>query len=242
MSADPGPEQSATPLSRSERLSRDVLHALVIDPQPWAEIQANRREVVRTTFEELDPQDEFEGMLASQMAVAHSIFLGTSWLSLDRERPQRDRTHYLRQATRLMMLYRQSFNTLRQWRRERTRTPAGYGPRRRLAFQRRVERPRVRIADKQGSCAAQNRMSSLRGAREHGSEGPTASANSSRILPAVEFPDDAEPPVSIDGDDRSRVCAGAVNRPYAPHPVAVALRPRHPSPHSVGRGVRRSRS
>jgi hypothetical protein len=139
MPAEPGPEHSEAPLSRSERLSRDVLHALMIDSQPWAELQANRREVVRTTFAELDPQDEFEGMLASQMAIAHSIFLGTTWLSLDRERPERDRTHYLRQATRLMMLYRQNFNTLRQWRRERTRTPAGYGPRRRLAF-RRVER------------------------------------------------------------------------------------------------------
>jgi hypothetical protein len=138
MPADIGPEQRETTPSRSERLTRDVLHALMIDSQPWAEIQANRREVVRTTFQELDPQDEFEGMLASQMAIAHSIFLGTTWLSLDRERPERDRTHYLRQATRLMMLYRQSFNTLRQWRRERTRTNAGYGPRRHLAF-RRVE-------------------------------------------------------------------------------------------------------
>ena len=139
MPAEPGPEKSDA-LNRSERLSRDVLHALMIDPQPWAEIQANRREVVRTTFRELDPQDEFEGMLASQMAIAHSIFLGTSWLSLDRERRERDRTHYLRQATRLMMLYRQNFNTLRQWQRERARTPAGYGPRRRLAFQRNVVR------------------------------------------------------------------------------------------------------
>ena len=112
MPAQPGPEQSEAPLNRSERLSRDVLHALMIDPQPWAEIQANRREVVRTTFRELDPQDEFEGMLASQMAIAHSIFLGTSWLSLDHERPERDRAHYLRQATRLMTLYRQNFNTL----------------------------------------------------------------------------------------------------------------------------------
>jgi hypothetical protein len=127
-------------LSRSERLSRDVLHALMIDSQPWAELQANRREVVRTTLEELDPQDEFEGMLASQMAIAHSIFLGTTWLSLDRERPERDRTHYLRQATRLMTLYRQSFNTLRQWRRERARTNAGYGPRRHLAFSGKPER------------------------------------------------------------------------------------------------------
>jgi hypothetical protein len=125
------------PASRSERLTRDVLHALMIDSQPWAEIQANRREIVRTTFEELDPQDEFEGMLASQMAVAHSIFLGTTWLSLDRERPERDRTHYLRQATRLMMLYRQSFNTLRQWRRERQ--SSAYGSRRHLAFTRKVE-------------------------------------------------------------------------------------------------------
>src|SRR5262245_50180220 len=126
------------PLSRSERLSRDVLHALMIDPQPWAEIQANRREVVRTTFRELAPRDEFEGMLASQMAIAHSIFLGTSWLSLDHERPERDRAHYLRQATRLMTLYRQNFNTLRQWRRERPRSPARYGPRRHLAFPRKV--------------------------------------------------------------------------------------------------------
>ena len=127
-----------TPLNRSERLSRDVLHALMIDPQPWAEIQANRREVVRTTFQELDPQDEFEGMLASQMAIAHSIFLGTSWLSLDHERPERDRAHYLRQATRLMTLYRQNFNTLRQWRRERAHSRAGYGARRHLAFRRQV--------------------------------------------------------------------------------------------------------
>ena len=138
MPAEPGGERSTARLSRSERLSRDVLHALMIDPQPWTEIQANRREVVRTTFQELDPQDEFEGMLASQMAIAHSIFLGTSWLSLDRERPERDRTHYLRQATRLMMLYRQNFNTLRQWRRERQRN-AAYGPRQRLAFRRSVE-------------------------------------------------------------------------------------------------------
>jgi hypothetical protein len=133
----PAETRGEAPLNRSERLSRDVLHALMIDSQPWAEIQANRREVVRTTFQELDPQDEFEGMLASQMAIAHSIFLGTTWLSLDRERPERDRTHYLRQATRLMMLYRQSFNTLRQWRRERQ--SSAYGSRRHLAF-RRVER------------------------------------------------------------------------------------------------------
>jgi len=146
MPAEPGPEKSDA-LNRSERLSRDVLHALMIDPQPWAEIQANRREVVRTTFRELDPQDEFEGMLASQMAIAHSIFLGTSWLSLDRERPERDRTHYLRQATRLMMLYRQNFNTLRQWRRERARTPAGHGPRRHLALSQRIERPESELPE-----------------------------------------------------------------------------------------------
>ena len=154
MPAEPGPEKSDA-LSRSERLSRDVLHALMIDPQPWAEIQANRREVVRTTFAELDPRDEFEGMLASQMAIAHSIFLGTSWLSLDRERPERDRTHYLRQATRLMMLYRQSFNTLRQWRRERVRN-APYGPRRRLAFSRRVERPESELPE--GKVAAPRKV------------------------------------------------------------------------------------
>src|SRR5262245_40213449 len=139
MPADGGSQQIAT-LSRSERLSRDVLHALMIDPKPWAEIQAHRREVVRAMFEELQPQDEFEGMLATQMAIAHSIFLGTSWLSLDRERPERDRTYYLRHATRLMMLYRQSFNTLREWRRERARA-APYGPRRHLAFARRAARP-----------------------------------------------------------------------------------------------------
>jgi len=108
-------------LSRSERLSRDVLHALMIDSQPWKEIQANRSEVVRATFRELDPVDEFEGMLAAQMAIAHSIFLGASWLSLDRERPDRDRAFYLRQATRLMTLYRQHFSALRQCRRERGR-------------------------------------------------------------------------------------------------------------------------
>jgi hypothetical protein len=128
--ADPTGSDEAPP-SRSERLSRDVLHAVMIDPKPWAEIQANRREVVRTTFGELDPQDEFEGMLASQMVIAHSIFLGTSWLSLDHERPERDRAYYLRQATRLMTLYRQSFNTLRQWRRERVRN-AAYGLRRKV--------------------------------------------------------------------------------------------------------------
>jgi hypothetical protein len=130
---------SEAPLNRSERLSRDVLHALMIDSQPWAEIQANRREVVRATFRELDPQDEFEGMLASQMAIAHSIFLGASWLSLDRERPERDRAYYLRQAARLMTLYRQHFNTMRQWRGERARD-AAYGPRRRLAFRHGVGR------------------------------------------------------------------------------------------------------
>ena len=143
---------SEAPLSRSERLSRDVLHALMIDSRPWAEIQANRREVVRNTFEELAPQDEFEGMLASQMAIAHSIFLGTSWLSLDRERPERDRAHYLRQVTRLMMLYRQSFNTLRQWRRERAR--ATYGPRRHVAFPREAGRAADRgVAEKQARSA-----------------------------------------------------------------------------------------
>src|SRR5262245_3614724 len=140
MPADIVPAHNVPPLSRSERLSRDVLHALMIDPKPWVEIEAHRREVVRTTFEELEPQDEFEGMLASQMAIAHSIFLGTSWLSLDRERPERDRAYYLRQATRLMMLYRQNFNTLRQWRRERAHA-APYGPRRRWAFARPAVRP-----------------------------------------------------------------------------------------------------
>jgi len=136
---DTEPTRSSEALpSRGERLSRDVLHALMIDSKPWAEIQANRREVVRTTFAELDPQDEFEGMLASQMAIAHSIFLGASWLSLDQERPERDRAYYLRQAARLMALYRQNFNTLRQWRREQARS-APHGARRHGAFHR-VER------------------------------------------------------------------------------------------------------
>lgn len=163
MTAGAVPEQNAAALGRSERLSRDVLHALMIDSKPWAEIQANRREVVRSTFQELDAQDEFEGMLAAQMAIAHSIFLGTSWLSLDRERPERDRAFYLRQATRLMTIYRQDFNTLRQWRRERQR-PA-YGPRRHLAFSRRVARaaePAPAQAREQTSSGSPHRSACLR--------------------------------------------------------------------------------
>lgn len=116
-STELGPDSA--PLTRGERMARDVMHTLLIDSKPWVEIQANRREVIRATFENLDAADDFEGMLAAQMAVVHSIFLGTAWLSLDRARPEKDKAFYLRQAGQLMRLYRQGFDSLGKRQRER---------------------------------------------------------------------------------------------------------------------------
>jgi hypothetical protein len=113
------PLPSDTPINRGERLARDVLYALMLEKRPWAEVIANRRAVVMETFRQFDAADEFEGMLAAQMAVAHSIFLGSSFLAVDRARPDGDRAHYLRQAARLMSFYRQHFDLLRRCRRER---------------------------------------------------------------------------------------------------------------------------
>ena len=114
---EPAPD-SASP-TRGERMARDVMHTLLIDSKPWVEIQANRREVIRASFENLDAADDFEGMLAAQMAIVHSIFLGTAWLSLDRARPEKDKAFYLRQAGQLMRLYRQGFDSLGKRQRER---------------------------------------------------------------------------------------------------------------------------
>ena len=110
MTAPTGPASDSAPLTRGERMARDVMHTLLIDSKPWVEIQANRREVIRASFENLDAADDFEGMLAAQMAIVHSIFLGTAWLSLDRARPEKDKAFYLRQAGQLMRLYRQGFD------------------------------------------------------------------------------------------------------------------------------------
>jgi len=115
------PLPSDTPINRGERLARDVLYALMLEKRPWAEVIANRRAVVMETFRQFDAADEFEGMLAAQMAVAHSIFLGSSFLAVDRARPDGDRAHYLRQAARLMSFYRQHFSLLRQCRKDRER-------------------------------------------------------------------------------------------------------------------------
>jgi hypothetical protein len=115
------PQPTDSPINRGERLARDVLYALMLEKRPWAEVIANRRAVVMETFRQFDAADEFEGMLAAQMAVAHSIFLGSSFLAVDRARPDGDRAHYLRQAARLMSFYRQHFDLLRQCRRERER-------------------------------------------------------------------------------------------------------------------------
>jgi hypothetical protein len=109
------------PINRGERLARDVLYSLMLEKRPWAEVIAKRRAVVMETFRQFDATDEFEGMLAAQMAVAHSIFLGSSFLAVDRARPDADRAHYLRQAARLMSFYRRHFDLLRQCRRERER-------------------------------------------------------------------------------------------------------------------------
>ncbi len=113
------PHSANEPINRGERLARDVLYALMLEKRPWAEVIANRRAVVMETFRQFDAADEFEGMLAAQMAVAHSIFLGSSFLAVDRARPDGDRAHYLRQAARLMSFYRQHFDLLRRCRRER---------------------------------------------------------------------------------------------------------------------------
>lgn len=117
VSAEPAPDSAS--LTRGERMARDVMHTLLIESKPWAEIQANRREVIRASFENLDAADDFEGMLAAQMAIVHSIFLGTAWLSLDRARPEKDKAFYLRQAGQLMRLYRQGFDSLGKRQRER---------------------------------------------------------------------------------------------------------------------------
>jgi hypothetical protein len=119
MTAPTEPMSDSAPLTRAERMARDVMHTLLIDSKPWVEIQANRREVIRATFENLDAADDFEGMMAAQMAVVHSIFLGTAWLSLDRARPEKDKAFYLRQAGQLMRLYRQGFDALGKRQRER---------------------------------------------------------------------------------------------------------------------------
>ena len=119
MTAPTGPASDSAPLTRGERMARDVMHTLLINSKPWVEIQANRREVIRASFENLDAADDFEGMLAAQMAIVHSIFLGTAWLSLDRARPEKDKAFYLRQAGQLMRLYRQGFDALGKRQRER---------------------------------------------------------------------------------------------------------------------------
>ncbi len=115
------PAAAETPAGRGERLARDVLYALMIEKRPWSEVIANRRAVVMETFRQFDGADEFEGMLAAQMAVAHSIFLGSSFLAVDNARPAADRAQYLRQAARLMSFYRQHFVVLRQCRKDRER-------------------------------------------------------------------------------------------------------------------------
>lgn len=119
MTASTEPAPDSAPLTRGERMARDVMHTLLIDSKPWAEIQANRREVIRANFENLDAADDFEGMMAAQMAIVHSIFLGTAWLSLDRARPEKDKAFYLRQAGQMMRLYRQGFDSLGKRQRER---------------------------------------------------------------------------------------------------------------------------
>ena len=115
----PDPGAKSLPFSRGERLARDVLYSLQIEKRPWAEVVANRRAVVMDTFKQFDSADEFEGMLAAQMAAAHSIFLGSSFLAVDKARPDRERAYYLRQAARLMGLYRQHFSLLLKCRKDR---------------------------------------------------------------------------------------------------------------------------
>ncbi len=113
------PNATSAPFSRGERLARDVLYSLQIEKRPWVEVVANRRAVVMDTFKQFDSADEFEGMLAAQMAAAHSIFLGSSFLAVDKARPDRERAYYLRQAARLMGLYRQHFSLLLKCRKDR---------------------------------------------------------------------------------------------------------------------------
>jgi hypothetical protein len=119
MTAASDPASGVAPLSRGERMARDVMHTLQIESKPWAEIQANRPETIRSAFETLDAADDFEGMIAAQMSIVHSLFLGTAWLSLDRARPDKDKAFYLRQAGQLMRLYRQAFDSLGKRQRER---------------------------------------------------------------------------------------------------------------------------
>jgi hypothetical protein len=91
--------------TRTGRIAREVEDCLGVEEMPCNEIRGDRRLAVAAALADIQPADEIEAMLTTQLLTVHGLAMDCARSARDSVKEERVRLSYMVHAARMVSLY-----------------------------------------------------------------------------------------------------------------------------------------